>query len=432
MKSFQELFTPEPKGEKRFYKIHDPVKVSKADPKDKAIDDKEFDASNVSTFDRKKFRYGAEPHKNTHGNVCDDGAYEDDEEIKNEAEKLGALSSATLKRDAKILRGDRKDFEHKYNKDAVNKAAGGKASKATHRLLKGRHEGVEQLDEATEKKGHYWDTMSGLVGVKVHGIKPHESLPHTSVAHIEVTSHNHSVYKKGEHHHNIPTHHIVPKSAVHVKNGMYRIWPHKPITEEFLYETHAIYDSDIKKIVAKYDEEGAKTAVRVTNFAHWAKTGVHDRYKILEMPKPNMDKKKVYLGERSQKSLSEADEKYWTYKASSPTPHVSQLPAGAFKGSQDDFSRLSPGMRREIQRQAERDAAKKKNIKEARGPLEGHPYHSKTDAELHYIIKDASAAAKAMRGHSPSSGSKYLDQMNDALTVLAHRRRMDRPWTRKN
>ena len=37
--------------------------------------------------------------------------------------KLGALSSATLKRDAKILRGDRKDFEHKYNKDAVNKAA---------------------------------------------------------------------------------------------------------------------------------------------------------------------------------------------------------------------------------------------------------------------------------------------------------------------
>jgi hypothetical protein len=59
--------------------------------------------------------------------------------------------------------------------------------------------------------------------------------------------------------------------------------------------------------------------------------------------------------------MKDADEKYWTYKGSSPTPTVAQLPAGAFKGTQEDFSTLSPGMRREIQRQAEREAAKLKH-----------------------------------------------------------------------
>ena len=56
-------------------------------------------------------------------------------------------------------------------------------------------------------------------------------------------------------------------------------------------------------------------------------------------------------------------------------------------------------------------------------PLQGHPYHAKTGAELRYIVKDASAAAKAMQGHSPQSESKYLDQANDAHTVLGYRNR---------
>lgn len=54
-------------------------------------------------------------------------------------------------------------------------------------------------------------------------------------------------------------------------------------------------------------------------------------------------------------------------------------------------------------------------------PIKSHPYHSKSDAELRYIIKDASEAARAMRDHSPVAESKYLDQMNDASTVLAWR-----------
>ena len=50
--------------------------------------------------------------------------------------------------------------------------------------------------------------------------------------------------------------------------------------------------------------------------------------------------------------------------------------------------------------------------------LRGHPYHQKTDAELLYIIRDAGEAAIAMRGHAPQSENKYLDQMNDACSIL--------------
>jgi len=55
-------------------------------------------------------------------------------------------------------------------------------------------------------------------------------------------------------------------------------------------------------------------------------------------------------------------------------------------------------------------------------PLRGHAYHRKSDAELLYIIKDAGAAAAAMRGHNPTAEGKYLDQVNDASTVLYYRR----------
>jgi hypothetical protein len=67
-----------------------------------------------------------------------------------------------------------------------------------------------------------------------------------------------------------------------------------------------------------------------------------------------------------------------------------------------------------------------------RKPIPGHPYHAKTDAELRYIIKDASEAEKATRGmssYNPGSGKredtagKYSDQVNDAASVLAYRGR---------
>lgn len=53
-------------------------------------------------------------------------------------------------------------------------------------------------------------------------------------------------------------------------------------------------------------------------------------------------------------------------------------------------------------------------------PIPSHPYHGKSDAELLYIQRDAHAAAVATQG-TPAE-FKYLDQVNDASTVLYYRR----------
>lgn len=55
-------------------------------------------------------------------------------------------------------------------------------------------------------------------------------------------------------------------------------------------------------------------------------------------------------------------------------------------------------------------------------PLRGHTYHTKSDAELLYIIRDASEAAHCMRNHDARAEAKYLDQVNDASTILHYRR----------
>ncbi len=60
--------------------------------------------------------------------------------------------------------------------------------------------------------------------------------------------------------------------------------------------------------------------------------------------------------------------------------------------------------------------------RQTRRPLEGHSYHLKTDAELLYIQRDAHEAALAMRGGDYATECKYLDQVNDASTVLYYRR----------
>jgi hypothetical protein len=67
-----------------------------------------------------------------------------------------------------------------------------------------------------------------------------------------------------------------------------------------------------------------------------------------------------------------------------------------------------------------------------RHPLEGHPYHKKTNAELEYIGKDAHKAAQAMKGHNPSAEGKYLDQANDSATVRHFRKTSGTPdWYKK-
>jgi len=66
------------------------------------------------------------------------------------------------------------------------------------------------------------------------------------------------------------------------------------------------------------------------------------------------------------------------------------------------------------------------NEAKTRMPLDGHPYHNKSDAELKYIIKDAGEAAQAMRGQDSKAENKYLDQVNDASTILAYRQKLQK------
>ena len=54
--------------------------------------------------------------------------------------------------------------------------------------------------------------------------------------------------------------------------------------------------------------------------------------------------------------------------------------------------------------------------------LAGHAYHDKSDDELRYIMKDASEAAKLMFGFNDAAECKYLDQINDACSVLNYRK----------
>ena len=56
-------------------------------------------------------------------------------------------------------------------------------------------------------------------------------------------------------------------------------------------------------------------------------------------------------------------------------------------------------------------------------PVKGHDYHYKNGDELRYIIKDAGEAAEAMRGHDETAEAKYLDQINDAATILGYRQK---------
>jgi hypothetical protein len=57
-------------------------------------------------------------------------------------------------------------------------------------------------------------------------------------------------------------------------------------------------------------------------------------------------------------------------------------------------------------------------------PLRGHRFHQYTDAMLAYIIRDASEARACAQGMQDARGEgKYADQVNDACTIRAYRRR---------
>ena len=65
-------------------------------------------------------------------------------------------------------------------------------------------------------------------------------------------------------------------------------------------------------------------------------------------------------------------------------------------------------------------------------PLEGHPYHKKSNDELEYIAKDAHKAAEAMKSHNTTAENKYRDQASDSATVRHFRKTSGMPsWYKK-
>lgn len=56
-----------------------------------------------------------------------------------------------------------------------------------------------------------------------------------------------------------------------------------------------------------------------------------------------------------------------------------------------------------------------------RPTLDNQSYWTKTEAQLRYILKDAREAADAMSTIPGADVGKYMDQINDACTVLNHR-----------
>lgn len=116
------------------------------------------------------------------------------------------------------------------------------------------------------------------------------------------------------------------------------------------------------------------------------------------VPKPGGDRSKANQAARNPNYIpgkGVPQEKYWTVKAG-PTPTVADLPKGAFKGGQSAFESLSPGMRREIARTAEKLAAKP--------PVApASPYTVKVNGKV-YPAQSFEQASKAFRAAIETMG----------------------------
>ncbi len=58
-----------------------------------------------------------------------------------------------------------------------------------------------------------------------------------------------------------------------------------------------------------------------------------------------------------------------------------------------------------------------------RPTLDNQSYWTKSEAQLRFILKDAREAAEALATIAGADTGKYMDQINDACTVLNHRRK---------
>jgi len=105
-------------------------------------------------------------------------------------------------------------------------------------------------------------------------------------------------------------------------------------------------------------------------------------------------------------------------------PMATKPPSAAQLAARERFAEMARSgvLNRKRQIAAKKSGGVKKNPVGYKYRSYLDEYATKTDEQLRYIIKDASEAALAMRGHSPASEEKYLDQVNDASTILYRRR----------
>lgn len=112
--------------------------------------------------------------------------------------------------------------------------------------------------------------------------------------------------------------------------------------------------------------------------------------------------------------------------------HIGEIRSGAFKGAAKTYTvdhdggsiqlsktQFTGEKGKKAMKESVFETALQEALTEARIPLDGHPYHKKSDTELKGIIKDAGQSARDFKGEK--SEAKYLDQVNDASTVLHHR-----------
>ena len=73
-------------------------------------------------------------------------------------------------------------------------------------------------------------------------------------------------------------------------------------------------------------------------------------------------------------------------------------------------------------------ARRAKAVRTGGKPLRGHRYHELSDESLRFILRDAGETARLARDNwkDAAAEAKYLDQCNDASTILGWRMRTRR------
>ena len=217
------------------------------------------------------------------------------------------------------------------------------------------------------------------------------------------------------------------------------------------YQAGKVRASDIKEAKEKteYDYEGDMARGQLQSIINNAQK-VHDMLEdndnLPEWVQSKITLSEDYISTVANYMMSELDEE--TEKHSFVAVHVKKGKhethgSTSYEAAQNAAKhwKMKNTAGIDVYRSDKKDVAEEtEQIEEGRPsqqhPLEGHPYHKKTNAELEYISKDARAAGEAMKSHGTASGraaeNKYADQANDSATVRHFRKTSGMPsWYKK-